>query len=56
VSLSDLPELAAVARRALGGGTIPYRLDGTIGVDAGAFGRPTFGPLTLLSGEMRVRH
>jgi hypothetical protein len=56
VSLSDLPELAGVARRALGGGTIPYRLDGTIGVDAGSLGRPTFGPLTLLSGEMRVRH
>jgi hypothetical protein len=55
VSFSDLPGLADVARRALGGSTLPYRLDGTIGVDAGSFGRPTFGPLTLLSGEMQVR-
>jgi len=54
VSFADLPALADVVRRALGGSTIPYRLDGTIGVDAGSFGRPTFGPLTLLSGEMRV--
>lgn len=54
VSFSDLPALADVARRALSGSTLPYRLDGTIGVDAGSLGRPTFGPLTLLSGEMRV--
>lgn len=55
VNFSDLPGLADVARRALTGSTLPYRLDGTIGVEAGSFGRPTFGPLTLLSGEMRVR-
>jgi hypothetical protein len=55
VSFSDLPELADVARRAISGSAVPYRLDGTIGVDAGSLGRPTFGPLTLLTGEMRVR-
>jgi hypothetical protein len=55
VSFSDLPELADIARRAISGSTVPYRLDGTIGVDAGSLGRPTFGPLTLLTGEMRVR-
>ncbi|HEY2946698.1 MAG TPA: LEA type 2 family protein [Vicinamibacteria bacterium] len=55
VSFSDLPDLADVVRRAIGGSTVPYRLDGTIGVDAGSLGRPTFGPLTLLTGEMRVR-
>jgi late embryogenesis abundant protein len=54
VSLSDLPQLADVAGRALAGSRIPYRLDGTIGVEAGSLGRPTFGPLTLLRGEMRV--
>ena len=54
VSFSDLPELIDTAGRALSGSTIPYRLDGTIGVDAGSFGRPTFGPLTLLDGELRV--
>mgnify|MGYP006183404705 CR=1 FL=1 len=31
------------------------RLDGTFGVDAGAWGRPRFGPLTLLEGDLRVR-
>jgi hypothetical protein len=55
VSFADLPELADVARRALTGSAIPYRLDGTIGVDAGSLGRPTFGPVTLLAGEMGVR-
>jgi hypothetical protein len=54
VSFSDLPGLADVVRRALSGSSLPYRLDGTIGVDAGSFGRPSFGPFTLLSGEMRV--
>jgi len=55
VNLSDLPELADLARRALAGSAIPYRLEGTVGVEAGSLGRPTFGPLTLLTGEMRVR-
>ena len=55
LGLSDLPELADVARRALTGSAIPYRLEGTVGVEAGSLGRPTFGPLTLLTGEMRVR-
>ena len=55
VSFSDLPGLADVARRALSGSTLPYRLDGTIGVEAGSLGHPTFGPFTLLSGEMHVR-
>jgi hypothetical protein len=55
VSFSDLPELADIARRAISGSTVPYRLEGTVGVDAGSLGRPTFGPLTLLTGEMRIR-
>ena len=55
VSFSDLPELADIARHAISGSTVPYRLEGTIGVDAGSLGRPTFGPLTLLTGEMRIR-
>jgi hypothetical protein len=54
ISFADLPGLADVARRALGGSALPYRVDGTIGVDAGSFGRPTYGPFTLLSGDMRV--
>jgi hypothetical protein len=55
VSFSDLPDLVDAAGRALSGSTIPYRLDGTVGVDAGSLGRPTFGPLTLLQGDMRIR-
>ena len=53
VSFSDLPGLANVIRRAVGRQPIAYRLDGTIGVDAGRFGQPTFGPMTLLTGDIR---
>jgi Late embryogenesis abundant protein len=53
VSFADLPGLANVIRRAVGRDPIAYRLDGTIGVDAGRFGQPTFGPMTLLMGEIR---
>jgi hypothetical protein len=53
VSFSDLPELANVLRRALSGQPIRYRLDGTVGVDAGSFGQPTFGPMTLAVGELQ---
>lgn len=53
ISFSDLPGLANVIRRAAGRDPIAYRLDGTIGVDAGRFGQPTFGPMTLLTGDIR---
>lgn len=55
IGFDDLPGLARVARAAIGGGALDYRLDGTFAVDAGTWGRPRFGPLTLLSGEVRVR-
>lgn len=48
----DIPGLAAVVRRAAGGQQVGYLLEGTIGIDAGAFGQPTFGPLTLVTGEL----
>jgi hypothetical protein len=54
VSLTDLPGLADALRRAGRGESIPYRLDGTIGVQAGRFGAPEFGPKTLLRGDVRV--
>jgi hypothetical protein len=54
IGFDDLPGLGRVASAALGGGRIDYRLDGTIGVDAGALGRPVFGPATLLKGDVRV--
>lgn len=53
ISFSDLPGLANVIRRAAGRQPIAYRLEGTIGVDAGRFGQPTFGPMTLVRGEVR---
>ena len=53
VSFSDLPGLANVVRRAAGREPLAYHLEGTIGVDAGQLGQPTFGPMTLVRGEMR---
>jgi hypothetical protein len=39
--------LSAISRQPLA-----YRLEGTIGVDAGRLGQPVFGPLRLLQGEI----
>ena len=55
VSFANVPRLATVIRQAASGGGLSYRLEGTIGVDAGRFGQPTFGPLELVSGELRPR-
>lgn len=54
VGFDDLAGLAQAAQRALGGGALQYRLEGTVTVDAGALGRPTFGPSTLLTGAVQV--
>jgi hypothetical protein len=54
VSFADVPGLASVARQAASGGAIDYALDGTVGVEAGRLGRPTFGPMPLTRGELRV--
>ena len=51
ISFSDLPGLADVVRRAARREPVAYRLDGTIGVDAGRLGQPIFGPMTLMRGE-----
>ena len=53
VSFSDLPGLADVIRRGVNREPLAYALEGTVGVDAGQLGQPTFGPMTLLRGEMR---
>jgi hypothetical protein len=55
VSFSDIPALADVVRRAARRDPIEYRLDGTIGVDAGRLGQPVFGPMTLVRGDLRAR-
>jgi hypothetical protein len=54
ISFTDLPGLGGVARRAANNQPIAYRLDGTIGVDAGRLGRPVFGPMTLVRGDLRA--
>lgn len=54
ISFADLPGLGGVARRVVARQPLPYRLDGTIGVDAGRLGQPLFGPMTLLRGEAVV--
>jgi hypothetical protein len=53
ISFSDLAGLADVVRRAARREPVEYRLDGTIGVDAGKLGRPVFGPMTLVRGDLR---
>ncbi len=55
VSFSDLPGLGDTLRRAVTNEPIGYRLEGTIGVEADRFGTSTFGPMTLLTGELRAR-
>lgn len=53
VSFQDLPGLGQTLARAISRQPIEYELEGTIGVNAGAFGEPVFGPMTLLRGELR---
>ena len=55
VSFADIPGLATAIRNAISGRPLAYRLNGTIGVEAGRFGTPTVGPMNLLSGEIRTR-
>ncbi len=54
ISFADVGGLAEAVRRAANGQAIDYELEGTIGIDAGAFGEPTFGPMTLMRGELRA--
>jgi hypothetical protein len=53
ISFSDLPGLSDVIRRAARRESVEYRLEGTIGVDAGRLGQPVFGPRTLLRENFR---
>ena len=55
VSFANVPRLANAIRQAASGGGLLYRLEGTVGIDAGTFGQPTFGPLTILSGDLKAR-
>ena len=53
ISFSDIPRLAVPLRQAARGQAIGYRLEGTVGIDAGRLGQPSFGPMTLLTGTLR---
>lgn len=55
VGFSQLPRLAGIVQTALSRGTVAYRLDGTVGVDAGLLGQPSFGPMMLLQGNIDTR-
>lgn len=54
ISFADIPGLADEVAGALTGQTLDYALRGTLAVDAGPLGQPSFGPSTWLSGEVRV--
>jgi hypothetical protein len=55
ISFADVPALSRTLGRLAVGGTAAYQLDGTVGIDAGRFGTPTFGPMRLTTGELHVR-
>lgn len=55
ISFADLPRLAEIIPRAVTQGTVAYQLHGTVGVDAGLLGQPSFGPMTLLQGNIQTR-
>jgi hypothetical protein len=54
LSFSDVPGLAEAFATVLTRNRVAYRLEGTLAVDAGVLGQPTFGPTTWLQGEAQV--
>lgn len=54
VSFADVPGLANQIVGAITGQRLGYAIEGTVGVDAGPFGQPSFGPATWLQGEVQV--
>ena len=55
ISFSDLPGLGSALSRAVAEGAVDYSLDGTVTVDAGLLGQPSFGPSNLLRGTIETR-
>ena len=55
ISFADVPGLSRTLGRLAVGGTAAFQLDGTVRIDAGRFGTPTFGPMTLATGDLQVR-
>jgi hypothetical protein len=54
ISFADIPGLANQLLAALTGQRLNYAVDGTIAVDAGVLGQPSFGPTTWMRGELQV--
>lgn len=54
VGFANLPRLAELVPNALSRGSLAYALNGTVSVDAGLLGQPSFGPMTLLQGSVRT--
>lgn len=52
ISFSDIPRLAQIVPQALNRGSLGYQLNGTVAVDAGMLGQPSFGPMQLFSGTL----
>jgi hypothetical protein len=55
ISFADVAGLSRVVRSAVDGRAVAYELEGTVGIDAGNFGEPTFGPMTLFRGDLGGR-
>jgi len=55
IGFANLPGLANVIGNAVTRGSVGYQLNGTVGVDAGLLGTPTFGPMMLLQGDVQAR-
>lgn len=55
VGFSEVPQLASVLGQAVTRGAVDYQLRGTLAVDAGLLGRPSFGPMSLLQGTIQTR-
>ena len=54
IDFADVPGLAGVVRQIATGKNIEYQLDGTVGLNAGRLGTPTFGPMLLTRGDVKV--
>jgi hypothetical protein len=54
ISFADLPRLAQIVPQALNRGSVGYQLNGTVAVDAGMLGQPSFGPMQLLAGTLNA--
>jgi hypothetical protein len=53
VDFQDVPGLGQAVTRALSRQPIAYELEGMVSVEAGAFGEPVFGPMTIVRGDIR---